>query len=586
MRVYWMNLLDDVQATMEAQFESIYESQGISMTSVDKSTYAFRVGNDSSACVDWTRYTSLDPSDPDFGTLEVLTDIPDSDICQLFCGYDSRCLAYEYNAANFNCALIYTQIESMVASNTTECYFKTTIPVDIDDFDYCPCGPSISPTSYPSPLPVETTAIPSALPSTSTARVVAQIFVKDATPGLSDDELDALSSTFMDVFELSQYDELLVQYESSVAIDLSCEVTASIASAVERAVAQALDIHVKDTDVTITSSDSVVISIRSPTYDDAVSTRNSKARESFKSEVARYVPHFTSHQCSTNDIAVQAAVAAKIDLAADLGNFKDLEAKGETFKSQIPFASDDVDVTFPSPDFFPSNAPVASPTPVPTIAPSTSPSMQPSKSPTTAPTQTNKVFSPIWVVDADSSICGGQADCANRARIVSFMQNVTDSVMLEYNEMMMFTYDSLGTLRYHGIDDPIETYIQALDDNYVLERSFSEISAGLSIFMSEIGVKEFNENHNYITFFLTEGYEARDNPSIYKNFMPAEPEIPMVVIAISQNLDDVDSQFLVWTRRHHTFFGFDKIDDLNSQTVLDRLYSDEVVFDNLLPRLD
>jgi hypothetical protein len=212
--------------------------------------------------------------------------------------------------------------------------------------------------------------------------------------------------------------------------------------------------------------------------------------------------------------------------------------------------------------------------------------MQPSKSPTTAPTQTNKVFSPIWVVDADSSICGGQADCANRARIVSFMQNVTNSVMLEYNEMMMFTYDTLGTLRYQGNDEPTETYIQALDDNYVLERDFSEISAGLSIFMSEIGVKEFNLAHNYITFFLTEGYDPRDNPSIYKNFMPAQPNIPMVVIAVSDHLEDVESQFLVWTRRSNTFFGFDTIDELNSQTVLDRIYSDQVDLGDLNDRLD
>merc|ERR1719499_2442770 len=158
--------------------------------------------------------------------------------------------------------------------------------------------------------------------------------------------------------------------------------------------------------------------------------------------------------------------------------------------------------------------------------------------------------------------------------------------MLEYNEIMMLTYDSVGSLKFDGGYDSKEAYIQALDDNYVLERSFSEIAAGLSIFSSEIGVKEFNLNHNYITFFLTEGYNPNDNPSIYKNFLPLQPEIPMVVIAASEHLEDVESQFLVWTRRSNTFFGFDTIDELNSQTVLDRIYSDQVDLGDLNDRLD
>jgi len=521
----------------------------------------------------------------------VLTDIPHSDTCQLFCGYDSRCLAYEYDSASLNCALIYTEIVSMVASNTTECYFKRTIPVDIEDFDYCPCSPSISPTLRPSPLPVETTAIPTFLPSTSTGRVLAQIAVNDVTPGLTNVELDALANAFMDAFELSQH-ELLVQYESFVAIDLSCEVTTSIADAVERAVAQALDLHVKDTDVSSVTSDSVEISVRSPTYEDAVSARNSKARGSFKSEVARYVPHFTSYQCFTDvtdDITVQTEIAAKIELAADLGNFRDLEVKEETFESQIreiPFAFDVLEVTLPSSELFPSNAPVVSPTPVPTIAPSTSPSTQPSISPTAAPTRTNKVFSPIWVVDADARICDGQANCANRERIVEFMQNVTHKMMMDYNEITMFTYDSLGALKFDGGYDSKEAYIQALDDNYELELSESNLRAGFSIFVSEIDLKEFKVDHNYITFFLTEGYNPADNPSIYKNFMPQSPDIPFVVFAITDRVEDVQSQFLVWTRRSNTFFGFDTIDDLNSQTVLDRLYSDEVDLGDLHVRLD
>ena len=76
--------------------------------------------------------------------------------------------------------------------------------------------------------------------------------------------------------------------------------------------------------------------------------------------------------------------------------------------------------------------------------------------------------------------------------------------------------------------------------------------------------------------------------------MPREPQLPMVVIAISDRLEDVESQFLVWTRgaglvggdpNTDTFFGFDTIDDLNSETVIDRLLSDETDLGDLKLRL-
>jgi len=599
----WMTLIDEYQTTLEEEFRSIYENLGITMSSVDKSSYAFRVGNSSMACVDWTRYDSTDPTDPDFGTMEVLTDIPDRDTCQLFCGFDTNCLAYEYNSDIFSCALIYTEVE-MVSSETTECYFKTTIPVDVNGLGYCPCSPTMSPVFYPSLVPHETTHIPSALPSTRSGKVIAEITIDSVSSSLEESDISAVTDAFETSFALDDH-ALVVNYESSIVVGLLCTDGIDVnVDAVEQAVAQALELHVKDTNVVSSSTTEVVISVPSDTYEDAVTIRNSKARSSFTSEVARYVPHFTSDACSTTDIDVQAAIAASIELIADLTNFEDLSSKRDSFESQIPFAYDDLSLTLPSDEFFPSKAPVVSPSNVPSVTPSTSPSKGPSVEPTMAPTQTNKVFSIIWVVDADSRICNEESNCENRERIVQFMQNVTDSMMLDYNEVMMVTYDSVGFVQFDGEYNSKADNMQALDDSYILERPFSELSSGFSILVSEIGVKEFNLNHNHIIFFLTEGYDANDNPSldftpksaaIYKNFMPREPQLPMVVIAISDRLEDVESQFLVWTRgaglvggdpNTDTFFGFDTIDDLNSETVIDRLLSDETDLGDLKLRLD
>jgi len=595
----WMTLIDEYQATLEEEFRSIYENLGITMSSVDKSSYAFRVGNSSMACVDWTRYDSTDPTDPDFGTMEVLTDIPDRDTCQLFCGFDSNCLAYEFNSAIFSCALIYTEVE-MVPSQTTECYFKTTIPVDVNGLGYCPCSPTMSPVFYPSLVPHETTHIPSALPSTGSGKVTAAITI-DSVSSLEESEISAVTDAFVSSFALDDY-ALIVTYESRIVVGLLCTdgVDANV-GAVEQAVAQALELHVKDTNVVSSSTTQVVISVPRDTYEDAVAIRNSKARSSFTSEVARYVPHFTSDACSTTDIDVQAAIAASIELIADLTSFEDLSSKRDSFESQIPFAYDDLSLTLPSDAFFPSKAPVVSPSKLPSVTPSTSPSKGPSVEPTMAPTQTNKVFSIIWVVDADSKICNEEPNCENRERIVKFMQNVTDSLMLDYSEVMMITYDSVGVVQFEGGYNSKADYVQALDDSYILDRPFSVQSSGFSILVSEIGTKAFNPNHNHIIFFLTEGYNINDNPSriplaIYKNFMPATPQLPMVVIGISDRLEDLESQFSVWTDRAglgdlvdpntNTFFGFDTIDDLNSETVLDRLLSDETDLGDLQLRLD
>lgn len=157
---------------------------------------------------------------------------------------------------------------------------------------------------------------------------------------------------------------------------------------------------------------------------------------------------------------------------------------------------------------------------------------------------------------------------------------------------MMITYDRSGTLQFDGGLDSKAAYVQALDDRFTLENPFSNLNSGFSILVSQVSAKAenqgFNLEHNHIAFFLTESYDERDAPSVYRNLgWPSEPHIPMVVIAISgANLEDVQNHFNLWTRASNTFFGFETVADLNSEQVLTRLLSDDVDLGDLNARLD
>jgi hypothetical protein len=182
-------------------------------------------------------------------------------------------------------------------------------------------------------------------------------------------------------------------------------------------------------------------------------------------------------------------------------------------------------------------------------------------------------------VDADARI-------ADRDKLVALMQNVSDSLMLDYNDMSLISYDSTGYLQFANTDPRYTTkndYIQALETEYQLLNPFSAVSSGFSILISLLSAMERHDDENYVTIFITEGYSETDNPSLYYNFY-ASHGVPMIVIAISPTgMTDIRSQFNLYTYRYNSFIGFDSLDAVSSEAVLERIYSDEMDFGSNQP---